>query len=355
MTEPGMPRGGVDPDPAALPAPAQAPLTVASSQPGTITADVAPPVSGGDVSSFGGGKRRVGDKVFATVASGASGLIVAVVVLVAAFLIARSWNSIAHNNASFLFSHAWSTSVNDLRFGVAGLLWTTVLSAVIALVIAVPVAVGVALFITQYAPHRLARPVAHVIDLLAAIPSIIYGVWGVSVLAPHLTPVVRVLSNIGLGLFDKKFETRNVFNAGVVLAIMILPVITAISRDVFERTPRQNIEAAWALGATRWEMIRLAVLPYGRPGVISGAMLGMGRALGETIAVMMILGKVSGFSFSMFDGGETFASKIANSAAEFSTPLTTGAYLAAGLVLFVLTFVVNALARWIVNRRKDFA
>ena len=129
---------------------------------------------------------------------------------------------------------------------------------------------------------------------------------------------------------------------------MILPIITAISRDVFDRTPRQNIEAAWALGATRWEMIRMAVLPYGRAGVISGAMLGLGRALGETIAITLILSK-SGvgapFTFSIFTGGETFASKIANNAAEFNNPKQTGAYIAAGLVLFVLTFVVNAAAR----------
>jgi phosphate transport system permease protein len=137
---------------------------------------------------------------------------------------------------------------------------------------------------------------------------------------------------------------------------MILPIITAISRDVFERTPRANIEAALALGATKWEMVRMAVLPYGRAGVVSGSMLGLGRALGETIAVYLILSTVSGkFSFSLFNGGETFASKIANGSSEFNNPQSTGAYIAAGLVLFVLTFLVNAAARAIVNRRKDFA
>ncbi|MDT4904923.1 MAG: phosphate transport system permease protein, partial [Pseudonocardiales bacterium] len=137
---------------------------------------------------------------------------------------------------------------------------------------------------------------------------------------------------------------------------MILPIITAISRDVFERTPRANIEAALALGATKWEMIRIAVLPHGRPGVISGSMLGLGRALGETIAVYLILSTVGGpFSFSIFTGGETFASKIANGSAEFNNPASTGAYIAAGLVLFVLTFLVNSAARAIVNRRKEFS
>ncbi|HEY3737447.1 MAG TPA: phosphate ABC transporter permease subunit PstC [Jatrophihabitans sp.] len=352
-----VPRGaggdntGADPTAPAVPS-ADSHLVASSSAAAILVDNGAPPVVGAGLFSIG--RKRRGDSVFAGLTSAASLVVILLVVLVAAFLLARSWNSIAHDKVNFLFSDAWSTSDNDLRFGVAAMLWTTVISSLIALVVAVPVAVGIALFITQYAPRRIARPVAYIIDLLAAIPSIIYGIWGVSVLAPKLRGVVGVLDNIGLGLFAQKFPTRNVFDAGIVLAIMILPIITAISRDVFERTPRQNIEAAWALGATRWEMIRLAVLPYGRAGVVSGAMLGMGRALGETIAVMMILGKVSDFSFSIFDGGETFASKIANSASEFRTPLTTGAYLTAGLVLFVLTFIVNAAARWIVNRRKDF-
>jgi phosphate transport system permease protein len=146
-----------------------------------------------------------------------------------------------------------------------------------------------------------------------------------------------------------------VFDAGVVLAVMILPIVTAISRDVFDRTPRANKEAALALGSTKWEMIRMTVLPFGRAGVISGAMLGLGRALGETIAVLLILSKVAKFHLSIFSGGETIASKIANNQSEFSTPVTTGAFIAAGLVLFVLTFIVNAAARWVVNRRRDFA
>jgi phosphate transport system permease protein len=135
---------------------------------------------------------------------------------------------------------------------------------------------------------------------------------------------------------------------------MVLPIVTAISRDVFERTPRENVEAALALGATKWEMIRMSVLPYGRAGVISGAMLGLGRALGETIAVYFVLSTVGGFSPSIFTGGSTFASQIALGSAEFNNPKSTGAYIAAGLVLFLLTFLVNAAARAVVNRKKDF-
>jgi phosphate transport system permease protein len=299
--------------------------------------------------------RRFGDRVFATLAGGASGIVILIVVLVAVFLLLKAVPSIADDKANFLTSTRFDVGKNGtLQFGIAGLLYTTVISSLFALLLAVPLAIGIALFITQYAPKRVARPIAHAVDLLAAIPSIIYGLWGIRVLAPHLSPVQHALSHIGLGLFaDQNVDTGTVFDAGVVLAIMILPIITAISRDVFDRTPTANREAALALGATRWETIRMAVLPYGRPGVISGAMLGLGRALGETIAVLLILSTVSGFSFSLFSGGSTLAKKIVDGSGEFGNQ--PGPYIAAGLVLFVLTFVVNAIARTIVARRKDFA
>lgn len=327
---------------------------VGSPQPLAVSTE-GPPVYGAG-SAFGTlrGAVRRGDRVFGLLASGASVLVIVIVLLVATFLLIKAVPSILDDKVNFLFSDQWSVTQGDLRFGVAALLYTTVLSSIIALVISVPISIGIALFITQYAPSRLARPIAYVIDLLAAIPSIIYGVWGIRVLAPHLQGVQTALSHLGVGLFDNKnVQTGTVFNASVVLAVMTLPIITAISRDVFERTPTANKEAALALGATRWEMVRMAVLPYGRPGVVSGAMLGLGRALGETIAVLLILSKVSNFSPSLFSGGETFASKIAGSSAEFGT--NPGPYIAAGLVLFVLTFIVNAAARSIVNRRKDFA
>lgn len=299
--------------------------------------------------------RRLGDRIFAAMTSGASALVIVIVVLVAIFLVVQALPSILDDKVNFLFSNEWDTTPGNLHFGVAGLLYTTVLISLVALVVAVPIAIGIALFITHYAPVRVARPIAYVIDLLAAIPSIIYGIWGARVLAPQLEPVQRALTNLNfIPVFKSGFGTGTVFDGAVVLSVMILPIITAISRDVFERTPIENKEAALALGATRWEMIRMTVLPYGRPGVVSGAMLGLGRALGETLAVYLILSRVSTFSASLFSGGETFASKIANNSAEFSNPKSTGAYIAAGLVLFVLTFVVNAAARAIVNRRRDF-
>jgi len=334
------------------------PTAFGSAEPLAVsTLDGGPPVAGAGMVSTG--RRRIGDRLFHGAAAGSGLFVVILIGLIAAFLITRAAPAIADDKSNFLFSRDWSVDTGTLHFGIVDLLWVTVIISLVAMVIAVPIAIGIALFITHYAPKPLARPIAYVVDLLAAIPSIIYGIWGIIVLAPHLRPVQRVLYHLGgFPLFrDENVDLGTIFNGGVVLAIMILPIITAIGRDVFERTPPQNIEGAWALGATRWEMIRMAVLPYGRPGLISGSMLGLGRALGETIAVMLILSKPSPgapFTFSIFNGGETFASKIANSAAEFNQPEQTGAFIAAGLVLFILTFAVNVAARSVVSRRKEF-
>jgi phosphate transport system permease protein len=320
-----------------------------------MEADAEQLVSGAGSAALGTPKSKVrrGDRIFAGLTSGAAGFVIVLVALVATFLLVQAIPSIIDDKSSFLFSNDWSPTKGDLRFGVAALLYTTVLISLVALLIAVPIAIGIALCITQYAPPRLARPIAYVIDLLAAIPSIIYGVWGARILAPKLEPVQNFLQHLHvIPLFKGGFATGTVFDGAVVLTVMILPIITAISRDVFDRTPSANKEAALALGATRWEMIRMAVLPYGRAGVVSGSMLGLGRALGETIAVYLILSKVSNFSPSLFSGGETFASKIAGSSDQFGQ--NPGPFIAAGLVLFALTFVVNAVARTIVNRRKEF-
>jgi phosphate transport system permease protein len=337
-------------------------VVIGSSEPmGVSTLEDTPEVFGAGSTSLGGsGRARIGDRIFAWLTAGAGLFVVLLIALVALFLLIKAIPAIAHDKSNFLTSRHWDTTSGALDFGVLPLLWTTVLISVVALILAVPVAIGIALFISQYAHKRVARPVAYIVDLLAAIPSIIYGIWGITVLAPKIQPVADALTHLGaFPLFaDKNVKGGTVFTGGVILAVMILPIVTAVCRDVYERTPQANIEAAWALGATRWEMIRLAVLPYGKPGMISGAMLGLGRALGETIAISLILSKVSNtgpFSFSIFDGGETFASKIANNASEFNNPQQTGAYIAAGLVLFVLTFAVNAAARAIVNRRKEFS
>ncbi|WP_040159416.1 phosphate ABC transporter permease subunit PstC [Mobilicoccus massiliensis] len=311
----------------------------------------------GDRASTGG----MGDLLFGGAAKAAGAIVVALVILVGVFLLSQAVPSLMKNEANFLTSTDWVTSGEHPRFGIARLLWVTVASSVIAMAVAVPIGVGVALFITQYSPKWLARPAAQLIDLLAAIPSIVYGIWGAYVAGPYFLPFQKWLGET-LGWIPL-FKPTNISGSstilfvGFVLSIMVLPIVTALTREVFDQTPNAHKEGALALGATKWEMIRTAVLPFGKPGVISASMLGLGRALGETLAVMIIVSALNDdapWSWSLLNGGETFASKIANNAGEFDTPQKTGAYIAAGLVLFVLTFVVNAIARIVIERRKAF-
>jgi phosphate transport system permease protein len=301
---------------------------------------------------------RRGDRVFQALATGSGLVIVIAIALIGTFLLIKAIPSLAANKANFFFSADFLTSdTASLAFGIRDLLIVTVLSSLLALVIAMPVALGIALFLTHYAPRVLMRPFAYVIDLLAAVPSIIFGLWGIKVLGPALEPVATWLNDT-LSWFPLFAHGNvsiagggNIFTGGIVLAVMILPIITAVTREVFRQTPTTHIEGALALGATRWEMIKTTVLPFGRSGYVAASMLGLGRALGETVAVLVILRAATSSShFSVFDGGYTFASKIASAASEFSEPLSTGAYIAAGLVLFVLTFVVNAIARGIAGK-----
>jgi len=307
------------------------------------------------------GTGRLGDRLFGGTARGAGVLVIAMVTLIAVFLLSQALPALAKDNVNFLTSTAWNVDGTPLQFGIANLLWVTVLSSAIAMLIAVPLGVGVALFITQYAPIWLSRTAASLVDLLAAVPSIVYGLWGLQVLGTHMDGVQAALQSL-FGWFPLFSDAgigaaSTILTVSVVLSIMVLPIVTALSREVFAQTPTSHTDAALALGATRWEMIRTAVLPFGKPGVISASMLGLGRALGETVAVMVILSALANdtsWSWSMFNGGETFASKIANNAAEFDTPQKAGAFMAAGLVLFLLTFLVNAIARVVIERRKAF-
>jgi phosphate transport system permease protein len=306
------------------------------------------------------GRARIGDRIFRTSAEGAGVLVIALIAAIGLFLVWRAVPALARNDANF-FSYGgnWvTTDTAHMRFGILDLLQVTVFVSLFALVLAMPIALGIAIFLTQYAPRRVGGPLAYTVDLLAAVPSIIYGVWGLYVLAPVIKPLALWL-NTHLGSIFL-FSTGNasvsgggtIFTAGIVLAVMILPIITAVSREVFAQTPKGQIEAALALGATRWEVVRTTVLPFGMSGYISGAMLALGRALGETIALLIILrGTQKAFGWSLFDGGYTFASKIAAAAAEFNDQYKAGAYIAAGLVLFLLTFVVNSAARAAVARR----
>jgi phosphate transport system permease protein len=306
-------------------------------------------------------KVRPGDRIFKNLSTGAGVLVVALIGLIGLFLLVQAIPALKADNVNFLTSRTWSTGdPNNLQFGILDLLLVTVYSSLVALVFAMPISLGIALFLTQYAPRRLARPFAYVIDLLAAVPSIIFGLWGILVLAPVLAPVSQWINStlgwipiFGQGNVFPNFS-GTIFTAGVVLAVMLLPIITSLSREVFERTPTTQIEGALALGATRWEVIRTTVLPFGKAGYIGASMLGLGRALGETIAVTVILFIPRGghFDWTIFDGGATFASQIATNASEFNNPTSAGAYIASGLVLFVLTFAVNFAARSIIGDKK---
>ena len=303
---------------------------------------------------WGNTKPRFGDRIVRRLAEASGALIVVLVAAIGGFLLIRAIPALQRNQENFFsYGGKWiTTDSSAMHFGILDLLQVTVFVSLFALILAMPVALGVAIFLTQYAPRRLARPLAYTVDLLAAVPSIIYGVWGLLVLAPQLRPVAVWLNHWMGWCF--LFSTGNasvagggtMFTGGIVLAVMILPIIAAVTREVFMLTPPDEIEAALALGATRWEVVRTTVLPFGRSGYVSGAVLGLGRALGETLALLIILRATqTPFGWSLFDGGSTFATKIATAAYEFNNQYKAGAYIAAGLVLFVLTFVVDSLAR----------
>jgi phosphate transport system permease protein len=299
-------------------------------------------------------KVRAGDRIFRGISAGSGILIIFLIAAIGLFLAWRAVPALTRNEVNFItYGGNWvTTDTAHMRFGIFDLLQVTVFVSLFALILAMPIALGIAIFLTQYAHRRVGGPLGYMVDLLAAVPSIIYGVWGLYVLAPVLKPVAMWL-NAHLGWMFL-FATGNasvagggtIFTAGIVLAVMILPIVTAVAREVFAQTPPGQIEAALALGATRWEVVKTTVLPFGLSGYISGAMLGLGRALGETIALLIILrGTQKAFGWSVFDAGYTFASKIAAAASEFNDQYKAGAYIAAGLVLFILTFVVNSAAR----------
>ncbi|MEU5031213.1 phosphate ABC transporter permease subunit PstC [Streptomyces milbemycinicus] len=304
------------------------------------------------------GTGRIGDKVFLGLSRGSGILLLVIMAAIAAFLTVRAVSAISDDHGNFLTTFEWNTSSRPMVFGIAVLVYGTIVSSIIAMLIAVPVAVGIALFISHYAPRRLATPVAYVIDLLAAVPSIVYGLWGALFLVPHLTGLYKWLDDY-LG-WTKIFEyndgtPRSLFTVGILLAIMIIPIVTSVSREVFRQVPQMHEEAALALGATRWEVIRMSVLPFGRSGIISASMLGLGRALGETMAVATVLSPNYLINASLLDpGGGTFAQNIASHFKEADGP-ARDALIASGLVLFVITLLVNGAARLIIARRKEYS
>lgn len=298
-----------------------------------------------------GGRRRLGDRVFSRTAVVAAVTILALLAGVAIFLIAEGFPALTASASELPEGKTFIDYVAPLAFG-------TVLASAIAAAVAVPLAVAAALFITHVAPPRLALTLGYLVDMLAAIPSIIYGLWGIFVLGPAAVPVLKWLEEkLGFIPFFKgpaSATGRTMLVAGLVLAVMILPIVSAVAREAFAQTPRRLQEGAKALGATRWETIRMTVLPFGKSSVMSGAMLGLGRALGETMAVTIILSVSGAVSFNLIGQANpsTIAANIALNFPE-SSGLAINALIATGLVLFAITLVTNMGARAIIARSNQ--
>ncbi|MGW8557914.1 phosphate ABC transporter permease subunit PstC [Streptomyces tubercidicus] len=322
------------------------------------TTDTPPPPHHDGRSAISGKSVRPGDRIFLGLSRGSGIALLVIMAAIAVFLTYRSVLAISGDKANFFTTLDWNASGPEPKFGIAVLAFGTVVSSVVAMIIAVPVAVGIALFISHYAPRKLSSLLGYVIDLLAAVPSIIYGLWGALFLVPHLTgPYTWLDDYLGwTGIFEYGGgAARSLFTVGILLAIMILPIVTSVSREVFLQVPKMHEEAALALGATRWEVIRMSVLPFGRSGVISASMLGLGRALGETMAVATVLSPSFLINASLLDpGGGTFAQNIASKFSE-ADQFGQDALIASGLVLFVITLLVNGAARLIIARRKEYS
>lgn len=295
--------------------------------------------------------KRRGDAVFSKLSLTGALLVIAFLAGVAAFLVIQGLPALGAEGES-----VWGAEGDTIWSLVWPLLWGTVLASVVAMVIVAPLSIGLGLVISHYAPRRLAKPVGFLVDLLAAVPSVVFGLWGVTVLAGYLQPLHEwLVTYLGwIPLFDgpASITGKTILTAGVVLALMALPIVTAIMREIFAQTPRAHEEAALALGATRWEMIRMAVLPYARSGMVAALLLGLGRALGETMAVAMVLsttGVIITTDIVSSQNSNTIAAFIANSFKEASGE-KINVLIFCGLALFVLTFAVNILGRWIAAR-----
>jgi phosphate transport system permease protein len=294
---------------------------------------------------------RRGDRVFSGLVTAAGLVIVVALAGVALFLLYKGYPALTAAPAELPGGLGFWSFVWPLLFG-------TLLSSAIALVLGTPLAIGIALFVTFYSPRRLAGSIGFMIDLLAAVPSVVFGLWGANFLGPRLVPLYEWLAEhaswIPFFAGPASATGRTMMTAGIILAIMIVPIVTALSREVFQQAPHLQREAALALGATRWEMIRGVVLPFGRSGVVSATMLGLGRALGETMAVAMVLSVSGVVTFNLISPSNpsTIAANIALNFPE-STGLAVNALIATGLVLFVITFVVNLFARVIVRRVRS--
>ena len=299
---------------------------------------------------------NTGDAIFRVLLLAAATLMLLIVVSMILALAAKSLPSIRHFGFGFITTSEWNPVKSE--FGALAFIYGTIVSSLIALLISVPLSLGIAIFLVEQAPLRLARPITFLVELLAAIPSVVYGLWGIFVLAPFLRVHVEPPLQRWFGwlpLFQGPITGIGLLTGGIILAIMVTPIISAVVRDVLAAVPSSQREAALALGATKWETTRV-VLVNGAPGIAGAVILGLGRAIGETMAVTMVIGNRAHISASLFDSSYTIASAIANEFTEATQELHLSALVELGLILFLVTFVVNAIARilvWSVTRKSS--
>lgn len=314
-----------------------------------------------------GSSWRNGDTVFRRAVIGAGAITIIVVAATAVFLIVQAFPALhQYGVPGFVGSDRWApseatdTGTSPNPYGILQFVYGTVLTSVIAMIVAVTVSVAVALYITDVAPPWMRRPLSYLVDLLAAIPSVVYGFWGIFALLPVLKPVGDFLSDtlgpipvIG-AVFAGPFFGPSYFAAGIVLSIMILPIVTALCREVFAVAPVAEKEAALALGSTKWEMLRISVLPRSRSGIVGASILGLGRAIGETIAVTMLIGNnVLGITASIFGQGATMPSVIANEFTEATQPYHLSALFVVAAWLFVIAIIVNVAGKLVIRRAGE--
>lgn len=289
------------------------------------------------------------DQLFAGVTSSFAAFVLLVLGGLLLSLVIEAWPALAAYGTDFLTGTRWSPGSE--RFGAAVAIYGTLVTSAIALLIAVPVSFGIAVFLTETCPTWLRRPLGTAIELLAGIPSIVYGIWGLFILAPLIQEYLQPwLAATGLPMFKGPQLGIGILTAGLILALMIIPFIASVMRDVFETVPPVLKESAYGLGCTTWEVIRHIVLPYTRVGVTGGVMLGLGRALGETMAVTFVIGNANRIPASLFHPGNSIASTLANEFAEADPVMHIPALYALGLILFLITFVVLGIARWLTNQ-----
>ncbi|PWE51417.1 phosphate ABC transporter permease subunit PstC [Thioclava sp. NG1] len=298
------------------------------------------------------------DRIFGTLTLAAAVVVLLVLLGVFVSLIMGAWPALKEYGLPFLWTEKWNPVTE--KFGALAPLYGTVVTSIIAMVIAVPVGLGIAIFLTETCPRMLRRPLGIAIELLAGIPSIIYGIWGLFVFAPFMQSYIQpflidTLGNIPVigSLFAGPPYGIGMLTAGLILAMMILPFIASLARDIFQTVPPMLRESAYGMGMTRWEVNRHIVIPHVRTALVGGIMLSLGRALGETMAVTFVIGNAHRISGSILAPGTTISAAIANEFTEATTPIYTSSLIALGLVLFILTFIVLAAAQWMLKRMKQ--